>query len=44
MIFLVIIVITMYFNGGLIPNYLLMRDLSFIDTIWSLVLGCLERL
>jgi putative aldouronate transport system permease protein len=38
MIFLVIIVITMYFNGGLIPNYLLMRDLGFIDTIWSLVL------
>lgn len=27
-------VLTMYFNGGLIPTYLLMRDLGLIGTFW----------
>lgn len=29
---------TMYFNGGLIPFYILMRDLKMIDTIWVMVI------
>lgn len=33
-----IIVFTMYFQGGLIPFYLLVRDLNLIDTRWSIIL------
>jgi multiple sugar transport system permease protein/putative aldouronate transport system permease protein len=29
---------TMLFNGGMIPDYILMRNLRFIDTIWALVI------
>jgi len=29
---------TMWFNGGLIPNYLLMRDLELLNTFWALIL------
>lgn len=29
---------TLYFGGGIIPDYLLMSNLGFLDTIWSLVL------
>ena len=29
---------TMYFGGGMIPNYLLVRDLGLLDTTWALVL------
>ena len=29
---------TMYFSGGLIPEYLLMSDLGMLDTIWALLL------
>ena len=29
---------TMYFGGGMIPNYLLVRDLHILDTTWALVL------
>lgn len=36
--FLFLIVITMYFSGGLIPDYLLVRDLKILNTIWCLVL------
>jgi len=32
------IVFTMFFSGGLIPNYILIRDLGLYDTIWALVL------
>ena len=31
---MLIFVFTMLFNGGLIPNFLLMRDLGILDTIW----------
>ena len=31
--------ITMYFGGGLIPTYLLYRDLSLLNTRWSMILG-----
>ncbi len=31
-------VFTMFFSGGMIPEYLLIRDLDMIDKIWALVL------
>lgn len=35
---MVLFVFTMLFNGGLIPNYLLIRELHMIDTLWALIL------
>lgn len=29
---------TMLFNGGLVPTYLVIRDLGLIDSLWSLIL------
>lgn len=37
--FVVFFFITMVFSGGIIPYYILMKDLKLIDTIWALVLG-----
>ncbi|AST95100.1 sugar ABC transporter permease [Niallia circulans] len=31
-------VFTMFFNGGLIPNYLLINNLGFHNTIWAIVI------
>lgn len=31
-------VFTMYFSGGLIPTYLLIRDLRMLDSVWALIL------
>ena len=31
-------IFTMYFNGGLIPTYILIRQLKLIDTVWALLL------
>ena len=36
--FMVILVITMLFNGGLIPNFYLVRALGLLDTLWALIL------
>jgi len=36
--FMIAIIFTMYFNGGIIPNYLLVNNLHLIDNIWSLIL------
>lgn len=33
-----IAVFTMFFNGGLIPNYVLINTLGFTNTIWAIVL------
>ncbi len=33
-----IAVFTMFFNGGLIPNYVLIRELGMRNTIWAIVL------
>jgi putative aldouronate transport system permease protein len=33
-----LILFTMFFNGGLIPTYLLLRGMGMTDTIWSLLL------
>ncbi|HEX9061426.1 MAG TPA: carbohydrate ABC transporter permease [Clostridia bacterium] len=37
-IFSVIIVITMYFSAGIIPDYLLVNKLGLLDSMWSLIL------
>ena len=33
-----LIVFTMYFNGGLIPNYLLIKGLNMLNTMWALII------
>ncbi|MCH3920283.1 MAG: carbohydrate ABC transporter permease [Sphaerochaeta sp.] len=33
-----LIVFTMYFEGGMIPNYLLVRQLGMYNTIWAMVI------
>ncbi|HHW91049.1 MAG TPA: carbohydrate ABC transporter permease, partial [Clostridiales bacterium] len=33
----VLLSITMFFNGGLIPTYLLIRNLGMLDTIWAML-------
>ncbi|HOJ09049.1 MAG TPA: carbohydrate ABC transporter permease [Clostridiales bacterium] len=35
---MVFYVFTMFFSGGIIPSYLLMRDLKLLDSMWSLIL------
>lgn len=37
-IFSFLILFTMFFSGGLIPTYLLIRDLKMLDTIWPMIL------
>jgi len=32
------IVMTMFFDGGLIPRYLLVRNLGMVDTMWALII------
>jgi len=32
------LVFTMYFSGGLIPSYMLVKNLDMMNTVWSLVL------
>lgn len=32
------IIFTMYFGGGLIPFYLLVKNLHMVDTIWSMII------
>lgn len=31
-------IITMYFSGGMIPSYLLVRDLGMINTMWAVII------
>ena len=33
----IFVMITMYFNGGMIPNYLLMKNLHLVDTPWAMI-------
>lgn len=40
-IFLYIIIPTMYFGGGIIPEYLLIKGLHMLDTMWALILPSL---
>lgn len=37
-LFMFIIVFTMFFGGGLIPTYLLVKDLGMVNTMWALIL------
>ncbi|KQO17863.1 carbohydrate ABC transporter permease [Paenibacillus sp. Leaf72] len=37
-LFMILIVITMFFTGGIIPEYILVRDLNLLNTVWALVL------
>ena len=36
--FMMFIVFTMFFSGGLVPNYLLVRDLGLLNSRWAIVL------
>ncbi|WP_062110138.1 carbohydrate ABC transporter permease [Bacillus niameyensis] len=36
--FMLAIVLTMFFNGGMIPTYVLVQSLGMIDTIWAIVI------
>ena len=38
-IYLIFFVITMYFSGGIIPSYMLMRNLGLLGSRWALVIG-----
>lgn len=37
-LFTVLFTFTMFFNGGLIPSYLLVKNLGMYDSIWALVI------
>ena len=37
-VFMVFFLITMFFNGGLIPTYLVVKDLGMLNTIWAIIL------
>ena len=37
-LFNVIFMITMFFNGGLIPTYLLISNLGLLDSMWAIIL------
>lgn len=32
------IVVTMFFQGGLVPNYLLVSNLGLVDTVWAMII------
>ena len=36
--FSLFVIFTMFFQGGMIPNYILIRNLGMINTIWAMVL------
>jgi putative aldouronate transport system permease protein len=38
-IFMYMVIVTMLFNGGIIPLYLLIRQLRLTNTIWSVILA-----
>ncbi|MDR1541041.1 MAG: carbohydrate ABC transporter permease [Clostridiales bacterium] len=41
-IFIIYLMFTMLFNGGMIPNFILVRSLGLYDTLWALILpGCM---
>ncbi|GAA3402409.1 carbohydrate ABC transporter permease [Paenibacillus hodogayensis] len=37
-VYMILVLITMYFNGGLIPNFLLIKQLGLYNTLWALTL------
>ncbi|MCU6712227.1 carbohydrate ABC transporter permease [Paenibacillus sp. J5C_2022] len=36
--FMIMIVFTMFFGGGMIPTFLVVRSLGFVDTLWGMVI------
>ncbi|WP_019535989.1 carbohydrate ABC transporter permease [Paenibacillus ginsengihumi] len=36
--FMLLIVITMFFSGGIIPEYILIKELHLMNTMWALIL------
>jgi putative aldouronate transport system permease protein len=36
--FMTVLIITMFFNGGLIPNFYLINRLGMYDTLWALII------
>ena len=39
-VFLAIIVFTMFFNGGIIPDYLLVNSLGLTNNMWGIIIPC----
>lgn len=39
-VYMWILVFTMLFNGGLVPTFMVVKELNLLDTIWALVLPC----
>jgi len=37
-VFMFLITFTMFFHGGLIPTYLVVRDLELVNTMWALII------
>ena len=37
-LFMILLVITMFFSGGLIPTYLVVRSLGMVNTVWALLI------
>lgn len=37
-IFMTLFIITMFFSGGLIPTYLLVKDLGMLNTVWAILI------
>lgn len=37
-VLMIMIILTMYFSGGLIPRFLVVRNLGLLDSIWALLL------
>ncbi|MFI2856249.1 carbohydrate ABC transporter permease [Paenibacillus sp. JSM ZJ436] len=36
--FMTLFIITMFFGGGLIPTYLLVKDLGLLNTVWAVII------
>jgi len=36
--FMIMVIITMYFSGGIVPRYLLISNIGMLNTIWALLL------
>lgn len=39
-LFFLLVMFTMFFSGGMIPTYLVMKDLKFIDSLWGIICMC----
>ena len=35
---MILLMITMYFSGGLVPTYLVVNKLGLVDTIWAMII------